>query len=75
VTETSNSVLGGCMSGYGMADSVSAAPPAAKAPPNGPRPRHKPKAKPKTKTTASAAQEQTYPCPVQASVTVVYAIA
>jgi hypothetical protein len=71
LTETSNSVLGGCMFGYGAADSGSgkSAPPAAKAPPKANHPR-----KPKPKTAARAAQNQTYPCPVEASVTVVYAI-
>jgi uncharacterized protein YggE len=65
VTETSNSVLGGCMFGlYGAADSS-----AKSAPPKANHPR-----KPKRKSAARAAQDQTYPCPVQASVTVVYAI-
>jgi hypothetical protein len=55
------------MFGYGVADSGGArtAPPPAKAP-------RKPK--PKHKSAAHAAQDQTYPCPVQASMTVVYAI-
>jgi uncharacterized protein YggE len=75
LTETSNSVLGGCMFGYGAADSAGAtsAPPAAKAPPKANHPR-KPKPKRKHKAAARAAQNETYPCPVQASVTVVYAI-
>jgi uncharacterized protein YggE len=64
LTETSNSVLGGCMFGYGVADS-------AKAPPKANHPR---KPKPKARPVAHAAQDQTYPCPVQASVTVVYTI-
>ena len=69
LTETSNSVLGGCMSGYGVTDNSSAksAPPAAKAPPKATHPR-------KPKAASAAAQDQTYPCAVQASVTVVYAI-
>jgi uncharacterized protein YggE len=75
LTETSNSVLGGCMMGYGATDSakaVSAPPAVAKAP----RPHRKPKSKAKAKPAARAAQnqDQVYPCPVQASVTVVYAI-
>jgi hypothetical protein len=71
LTETSNSALGGCMYGYGVADSGGArsAPPAVKAPPKANHPR-----KPKPKSAARAAQDQTYPCPVQASVTVVYAM-
>jgi hypothetical protein len=75
LTETSNSVLGGCMMGYGATDSakaVSAPPAVAKAP----RPHRKPKSKAKAKPAARAAQnqDQVYPCPVQASVTVAYAI-
>jgi uncharacterized protein YggE len=70
LTETSNSVLGGCMFGYGVSDSrrAGAAPPAVKAPPKAKQPR-----KPK-RTADTAAPDQTYPCLVQASVTVVYAI-
>jgi uncharacterized protein YggE len=73
VAETSNSVLRGCMFGYGLAasGSATAGPPVAKAPPKANRPR---KPKPKPKPAARAAQDQSYPCPVQASVTVVYAI-
>jgi hypothetical protein len=73
LTETSNSALGGCMFGYAVADSGGAksAPPAAKAPSKANRP---PKLKPKDRPAAHAAQDQSYPCPVQASVTVVYAI-
>jgi hypothetical protein len=71
VTETSNSVLGGCMFGYGVADSGSrtSTPPVAKAPPKGRHPHT-----PKHKSAAHSAQDQSYPCPVQASVMVVYAI-
>jgi hypothetical protein len=69
--ETSNSVLGGCMFGYGPADSGKSAPPAAQPPSKTKHPR---KPKPKPKPAARAAQDQTYPCPVQASVTLVYDI-
>ena len=70
LTETSNSVLGGCMFGYGAADSgMKSAPPVAKAPPKAKHPR-----KPKSKAADRPAQNQTYPCPVEGSVTVVYAI-
>jgi hypothetical protein len=72
LTETSNSVLGGCMFGYGVADSGSGrtAPPVAKAPPKA---KHRRKPKP-SRSAARAAQNESYPCPVQASITVVYAL-
>ena len=77
LTETSNSVLGGCMMGYGASDSakaVSAPPAVAKAPRPHRKPKPKSKAKAKPAARAAQTQDQVYPCPVQASVTVVYAI-
>ena len=74
LSETSNSALAGCMFAYGAADSggrqsaPSAAPPPAK-------PKRQRKPKPKPTSTARPAQDQSYPCPVQASIMLVYEIA